>query len=106
MPGGQFTENTIEECLKNEIKEELHCDVDFHSLEYIGEYTDIASGRSDREVCIKLYKGNLIGTPTPHTEIEHIHWIGAVDQENTLVSPIIRNKIIPDLLKRDILKFN
>jgi len=105
MPGGQFDEDTVEECLHNEIKEELNCDIDTDSIEYIGEYTDVASGNFDepRDVSIKLYKGDLIGEPLPSTEIEFLHWIGADSIKNDIVSPIIRNKIIPDLVKRGIL---
>ena len=69
MPGGQFEEDTIETYLKNEVKEELDCEVDFATLEYIVEYADVTAGRRDRDVSIKLYKGDLIGTPQPSTEI-------------------------------------
>ncbi len=102
MPGGQFHEKSVEECLTNEIKEELACGVDTAHLTFIGEYTDIASGRPDRDVSIKLYQGNLVGAPTPSTEIKAIHWIGAADINNLRVSPIIRNKILPDLIKRNV----
>ncbi len=104
MPGGQFHEKTVKDCLKNEIKEELDCEIDFQTLEFIGEYTDAAAGQPKRKVSIKLYKGTLIGNPKPSTEIKRIHWIGKKDKENLRVSPIIRNKIIPDLIKRNILK--
>ncbi|MDH4330940.1 MAG: NUDIX domain-containing protein [Candidatus Moranbacteria bacterium] len=104
MPGGQFEEETIEECLKNEIKEELNCEVDFDSLGFISEYEDEAAGRPEKTVSIKLYQGKLIGIPAPSTEIEHIHWITKDDISNPQVSPIIRNKIIPDLVKKNILK--
>ncbi len=73
MPGGQFEEETFEECLGNEIKEELSCKVDFTTLEYINEYTDVAAGRPDRDVSIKLFKENLIGNPGPSTEIQYLH---------------------------------
>lgn len=104
MPGGQFKEANEVECLKNEIKEELDCEIDEESLEYVGEYTDVAAGRPDRDVSIKLYKGKIIGKPKPSTEIKFIHWIGKKDITNQRVSPIIRNKIIYDLVKRRILK--
>ncbi len=104
MPGGRFEEDAPEECLKNEIKEELDCEVDFNSLEYIGEYKDKAAGRSGTIVFIKLYKGKIIGEPKPTTEIKFLHWIGLEDKDNKKVSVIIRNKIIPDLTERDILK--
>ena len=90
MPGGLFQEATVEECLKNEIKEELNCEVDFSTLMYVNEYTDIAAGHPDRDVSIKLYVGALIGIPTPSTEVKELHWIGKGDIENEKVSPIIR----------------
>ena len=70
MPGGQLNEENDVECLKAEIKEELNCEVDVASLEYIGEYTDVAAGRPERDVSIRLYGGKLIGHPTPSTEIK------------------------------------
>lgn len=44
MPGGKFEEETEIECLKNEIREELNCEIDVKSLKYIAEYTDVAAG--------------------------------------------------------------
>jgi hypothetical protein len=58
----------------------------------------------DKDVSIKLYSGKIIGKPKPSTEIKFIHWIGKTDKNNLRVSQIIRNKIIPDLIKRKILK--
>ncbi len=104
MPGGQMDEETLQENLEHQIKEELDCAVDFDSLEYIGEYADVASGMPDREVVIDLYRGKLIGTPKPSTEIKRLHWIGKEDANNPRVSPIIRNKIIPSLVEKGILK--
>jgi 8-oxo-dGTP pyrophosphatase MutT (NUDIX family) len=98
MPGGKNDENDDYECLKNEIKQELNCTVDFTSLQYLNAYEDVAAGRPDRTVEIKLYTGKIIGTPTPSTEIETLHWIGAEAEEAQRVSPIARHKIIPYLL--------
>lgn len=104
MPGGQFQEASIEECLRNEIREELNCEVDFATVSYVNEYTDVAAGRPDRTVSIKLYQGTLIGVPIPSSEVRAVHWIGKEDMHNERVSPIIRNKIIPDLIARGVLK--
>jgi len=104
MPGGQFKEASVEECLTAEIKEELGCGVDISSLELIGEYIDVAASNPERDVSIKLYSGKLIGTPVPSTEIGALHWIGKEDINNEKVSAIIKNKIIPDLVERKILK--
>lgn len=104
MPGGKNDEGDDLECLKNEVKQELNCDVDLESLSFISAYEDVAAGRPDRTVEIKLYQGKIIGQPVPSTEIEALHWIGQESLNDTKVSPIIRNKIIPDLLNRKILK--
>ncbi len=103
MPGGQLEENSDEECLIREIKEELNCEVDKGSLKYIGEYIAEAA-YPGRDVMIRLYQGKVIGQPKASSEIGALHWIGAVDVENEKVSPIIRKKIIPDLIKKKILK--
>jgi 8-oxo-dGTP pyrophosphatase MutT (NUDIX family) len=104
MPGGQLEENSDEECLGREIKEELDCDIDKKSLEYIGEYLDVSAATPERDVMIRLYKGNLVGEPKPSSEIGALHWIGKNNVDDSKVSPIIKNKIIPDLIKREILK--
>lgn len=103
MPGGCFDEETVEECLRNEIKEELNCTVDFSTLKYINRYAAPASGAPDKIVAIELYAARIIGTPTPSTEIHKVHWIGREDVSNPQVSPIIREKIIPDLVLRSLL---
>ncbi len=103
MPGGKLEEKSDIECLQREIEEELACEVDIKSLELIGEYTDVAA-TPGRDVMIRLYQGKLIGNPTPSTEIGALHWIGRGDLTNEKVSPIIRNKIIPALVEKGILK--
>jgi len=103
MPGGKLEEGSDIECLQSEMKEELNCGIDTESLHLIGEYTDVAA-TPGKDVMIRLYQGNLIGEPRPSTEIGALHWIGKNDASNEKVSPIIRNKIIPDLAVKNILK--
>lgn len=104
MPGGKFEEETIEECLQAETREELGCELDMESVKFINDYTDVSATSPDRDVLIKLYSGTLIGEPVASTEIGALHWIGQNDLSNDKVSPIIRNKIIPDLIDKNILK--
>jgi 8-oxo-dGTP pyrophosphatase MutT (NUDIX family) len=103
MPGGQLEEDSDEECLIKEIKEELDCEIDEKSLRYIGEYTGEAA-YPGRDVMIRLYQGQIIGQPKPSTEIGTLHWLGKEDINNGKVSPIIRKLIIPDLVIKKILK--
>ena len=102
MPGGKLEEESEVECLKREIKEELDCEVDVSSLKYIDEYTDVAA-TPGRDVMIKLYQGKILGEPKASSEIGALHWIGKDDLTNPRLSPILNNKILPDLIKRGIL---
>jgi len=103
MPGGQLEGESDIKCLEREIKEELNCNLELNSLEFINEYIDIAA-TPGKDVMIRLYSGKLIGEPKPSSEIGALHWIGKEDLMNQEVSPIIRNKIIPDLIEKKIIK--
>ncbi|NBD74255.1 NUDIX domain-containing protein [Patescibacteria group bacterium] len=104
MPGGKLEEASDEECLEREIAEELGCGVDLTSLEWIGSFTDVAAGRPDRTVEIRLYQGELIGEPTPSGEIVELQWISARDRTDRRISPIVRKQIMPTLIERGILR--
>ncbi len=104
MPGGQLDEPDHLRCLEREIEEELSCQIVPESIELIGEYEDIAAGHTDKTVHITLYSGSLLGEPEASSEIKRLHWIGKDDSENPSVSAIIRNKIIPVLISRNLLR--
>ncbi|KKQ39919.1 MAG: NUDIX hydrolase [Candidatus Magasanikbacteria bacterium GW2011_GWA2_37_8] len=104
-PGGKIEQGESDiECLKRELMEELCVVPDEPNLQFIGEYTDVASGDTTKDVSIKLYQGTIIGEPTPAHEIIGIQWVGKEDLNNPRLSPIIKNKIIPDLIAKNILK--
>ncbi len=102
MPGGQIDKDDEIECLQDEIKEELSSNFDRNKLEYIGEYKDEASGAPSKKVIIKLYKGELLEEPKPSSEVIKLIWLGKNDDMKN-VSPIIENKIMPDLARRNII---
>ncbi len=104
MPGGQLDPGEDEiSCLAREIREELSADVVIGSLSLIGEYNDAAAGDPSKDVSIRLYEGRLSGHPEPSSEIIAFHWLGRKDLDNSRVSPIIRNKIMPDIIKKGVL---
>lgn len=105
MPGGQLNEGESDvECLIEEINEELAVKTDGTSLRYINEYVDVAAGDPTKDVSIKLHEGKIIGEPKPSAEIIKFHWISKDDLPHPRLSPIIKNKILPDLITRNILK--
>lgn len=105
MPGGKIEPGeTIDKSLVREIKEELDCNLDSDSLEFICEYEGPAANQPGKFVNIKLYSGSIIGEPVASSEIFSLGWLGKDDQENMEASEIIRTKIIPDIIERKILK--
>lgn len=105
LPGGKIEPPETEEaCIIREIREELDVEVNINSLTFLAEYHGPAAGDPTKDVSIKLYQGGIIGTPKPSNEIVRLHWIGKGDAKNHRVSPIIREQILPDLLKKRILK--
>lgn len=105
MPGGKVKADESEvDCLKRKVKEELNVEIDPKTVKLVGEYMDVAASDQIKTVSIKLYSINIIGELRPYGETEKLHWVGMADIPNMKISSIIRNKIIPDLIARKILK--
>lgn len=99
MPGGiKEGEESHIEGLRREVREELgeSAILDTNSLRYIGNYYDVAAGKTDRIVEIELYGGRVSGELVASSEIKELVWFSPKDDWSQL-SPIIRNKILPAL---------
>lgn len=90
---------TAIENLTREIKEELGPKAFLieNSLKYLGQFSDVAAGTTERVVEIELYIGQLGGTLVASSEIKKIHWVDK-DDKTVKLSPIVKNKIIPYLI--------
>lgn len=106
LPGGIREGNeTFFEGLDREIKEELgpNAQLDCSSLRYLGTFEDLAAGRKDVMVTIELYLGVVRGELTASDEIKELIWFSSTD-DRSLLSAIIRNKILPALEIRELIK--
>ena len=71
--GGKIKEGETDlDCLKREVWEEVSCKIDEESLKYLGELKDVAHGRGEAILHLKLYSGNLSGEPKPSSEVVEI----------------------------------
>lgn len=108
LPGGKYEAGeSAFECLSREIAEELGS-VRIERLQYVGTYEDRAASDDPsvtKTVSIELCRGELIGEPAALAEIAELVWFGP-GSDPRLLSPILINKIIPDLAARGIIDWN
>ena len=95
--GGKIEKGESEiDCLKREIKEEVGCKLDEKSIKFLHEFEDVAHGKDEALVNIKMYMGNLIGEPTPSSEIAEIGYFDSSSDKKHL-STIAQRTIFPYL---------
>jgi 8-oxo-dGTP pyrophosphatase MutT (NUDIX family) len=100
LPGGKPEKDEGDlETLNREIWEELGCALNAKSVEFLGSFTDVAADMTGVTVTVRLYKGELIGKPSPKSEIEVLRWLGDREEESSL-APSLRNQILPFLFSR------
>lgn len=93
--GGKVEEGESEiECLKREVREEVGCEVDESSLKFLHEFEDVAHGKEDTLVNIRMYMGNLIGEPKPTSEVSEIGYFDSNSDKRHL-SEIAQRQIFP-----------
>ncbi len=93
--GGKIEEGESEiECLKREVKEEVGCGIDESSVNFLAEFEDVAHGKGEDLVNIRMYEGKLIGSPKPSSEVVEIGWFDTHSDKKHL-SVIAQRTIFP-----------
>jgi len=99
MPGGKPLEGeTAEQTLEREIWEELSCRIKTGSLDPFDTFEDRSALKPYPIIEMKVYLGEIEGVPKPSGEIVEVRWIEKSDLD--LMTPIIKDKIVPALIKR------
>ena len=103
MLGGKPEEDeTIEECLFREIKEEHDCEIISETIRFFGKYEDKVANEPGAIISMKVYLGKLKGEPKASSEIVEQRWFGRNDNQEIL-SPIIKHKILPDIVEKNLI---
>ncbi len=98
-PGGKADgEETDEECLKRELKEEIG--VNLLEAKFFKEYQTYSFYHSKRAMLERVYIAKIEGDIKPNAEIESIVWLSKEDFEKMKYPMIthIEKELIPDLV--------
>jgi 8-oxo-dGTP diphosphatase len=75
LPGGKPDNGEDDlRALAREIRKKLGCRLELRTICFLGSFSDVAADMHDTKVTVRLYAGELIGDPSPQSEIENIKW--------------------------------
>lgn len=101
--GGKYDAGESDiDCLKREVKEEVGCEIEEDSIKFLKEFEDVADGKEDAILNVRMYTGNLIGEPKPSSEIAEIGYFDSASSKKNL-SVIAQRTIFPYLKEKGLI---
>ena len=104
-PGGKIDgEETDEECLEREFKEEIGVEIEDSKFMYLKDYTGESAYLPNTVLVQRIYLVKIKGEIKPDHEIEGYVWLSKEDFKNNKykILPIDREKVLPDLINSKI----
>jgi 8-oxo-dGTP diphosphatase len=99
LPGGKPEDGEDDiQALEREIDEELGCRLNSATIVFLGCFSDAAADMVNTTVTVRLYTGQLVGEPSPHSEIEKLKWFCPNAESRSVLAPSLQNHIVPFLL--------
>ena len=98
LPGGKPIENeTPEQTLKRELKEEIH--VESGCFRLFDTFVEPAAFEPEK-IRIHVYIANIEGEPRPGSEIVEIRWVGKYyEDEGIKLGSVLGEKVLPQLIE-------
>jgi 8-oxo-dGTP diphosphatase len=105
LPGGKpdIGESDLK-ALEREIDEELGCKLNSETIVFLGCFSDVAADMADTTVTVRLYAAQLLGEPSPKSEIEDLKWYCPNAENDSALAPSLQNQIVPHLFSHGHLK--
>lgn len=102
MLGGKFEPGeSDEECLRREVREEIGCEIEPGSLEFLQEFSAVPHGKGKEDLLLieRVYTGRIVGEPVAQSEIAEIRYFDtSIDKKH--LTPM-SEKILGWLKRRD-----
>src|SRR6516165_10072820 len=88
LPGGKPENGESDlQALAREIEEELGCQLNPATIVFLGCFSDTAAEMANTRVTVRLYGAQLLGDPSPRSEIETLKWFCPVAENGNALAP-------------------